>query len=742
MSFCLRKLPFILAFTMAVVLFQGIGSPVMAGLDTCDVFLDVEAEFEFEWPDTIGVRLAGRSRYIWSEAFPFEIDSEIDTCNLRNRTGYEIWEAHSFASLGKTFLPEHDPWIESFFDIFLEVQVPQFPGETLTMSMPLHLVGMANSWPPYFDRFATPEGMPPIPLYLDGIEVGRILSWEQEMVPYYEPEVHAIVSTAYRSEVAEVGEEGLIAVSAGLSGDYEATEAIFSYRVCGYPGPFLIFAIDTDGSAPGFSTIYPEGSGDGWTGYFDPGSDPFEGQCVQFETALLIPPYGFLRDTVDVWVDAIPPIPVFHDIPRDSIANFDIDSFFDITYRLDDELPVPGIGTLQIFPLKVDFARTLTPVDQLGLGTDLDSVSCGPSATASCLKYFADNGYPGLDNPGGDEAKPEQSGEDIARELQRAMGTDSAGTTPDEMVSGIESYLDGHGQSGWDVGYEPVDDATDLAEMFREFQSDSEDVIVIIEDTTAAGDTIGHAVTLGSTHTDNSETPPATGIDFMDPWGGGEQADNDYPLDNSGGGSPTTDGYDLDGAGGDGKVTGYVKVSPPEPAPGATPMTRRLLKAASRAPWIIVNSGPVRGNGIVDTLHIDTSPFPGGLYLMEVVTIDDQGFECRDIRLAGIVDNTVGDDHPGPGIKTMLRGSYPNPFNPWTTIEFSLARDARVTLVIYDVAGHKVKTLVPGILTEAGVHKMDWDGKNDNGKQLASGVYFAKFLAEGQVSSRKLILLR
>jgi len=171
-------------------------------------------------------------------------------------------------------------------------------------------------------------------------------------------------------------------------------------------------------------------------------------------------------------------------------------------------------------------------------------------------------------------------------------------------------------------------------------------------------------------------------------------------------------------------------------------MSRGILKAPMRAPWIIVSSGPARGNGIVDTLNLDTSILPGGLYLMEVVTIDEQGFQCRDIRLAGIVSGTVNDDQPGPGMKTMLRGSYPNPFNPATTIEYSLARDAKVTLVIYDIAGRKVRSLISGAKVEAGVHKADWDGTNDNGKKLASGVYFARFVAEGQVSASKLILLR
>ena len=524
----------------------------------------------------------------------------------------------------------------------------------------------------------------------------------------------------------------MIHMSAGLAGDYEATEAIFGYRLCGAPGPFMPFHVDTDGSARGYSTLHPEGTGDGWSAYFDPGSDPFDGQCYEFEAALLVPPYGYFRDTVLVWVDPTPPIPSFFDIHRDSIAHFDIDSFFDVTFQLDDELPGPGLSELWLFPLQLDFERTLTPIDQLGLGTDRDSVSCGPTAAASCLKYFADHGYPGLDNVGGDESKPAQTGEDIARELQGAMGTnDSTGTTADGMVAGISSYLRGHGQSGWSVESHPVDDATDLAEMFREFQSDSEDVLVILEDTTAAGDTTGHVVTLGSTHTISIVTgdPPGS-------------ADNNYPLDTEGGGQPSTGGYDLNGQGGDAKVAGYVKVSPPEGALPSPPIARSALAPTGRAPWMLVSAGPVRGNGLVDTLRLDTTPLPDGLYLMEIVTVDDQGFRCRDIRLAGIPMHTVDSDLPEPGGRSMLRGSYPNPFNPTTTIEYYLASDAKVTLAIYDVSGRRVRTLISSVLAGAGVHKVDWNGKDDSGRKLASGVYFASFRAEGQVTARKLILLR
>jgi hypothetical protein len=85
---------------------------------------------------------------------------------------------------------------------------------------------------------------------------------------------------------------------------------------------------------------------------------------------------------------------------------------------------------------------------------------------------------------------------------------------------------------------------------------------------------------------------------------------------------------------------------------------------------------------------------------------------------------------------TALLGSYPNPFNPRTTIAFDLAADEFVELRIYDLLGREVSTLVEDILP-AGSHSRHWDGSN-----LSSGVYFYHFKA-GQVSeTRKLLLTK
>jgi serine protease len=83
-----------------------------------------------------------------------------------------------------------------------------------------------------------------------------------------------------------------------------------------------------------------------------------------------------------------------------------------------------------------------------------------------------------------------------------------------------------------------------------------------------------------------------------------------------------------------------------------------------------------------------------------------------------------------------LRGNYPNPFNPATTIEFALPSGGMVKLAVYDLLGRNVATLADGMMA-AGVHRLEFDGS-----QLASGVYFARLEAGAAVRSAKMVLLK
>ena len=85
--------------------------------------------------------------------------------------------------------------------------------------------------------------------------------------------------------------------------------------------------------------------------------------------------------------------------------------------------------------------------------------------------------------------------------------------------------------------------------------------------------------------------------------------------------------------------------------------------------------------------------------------------------------------------------NYPNPFNPETRIRFELPASGRVQLCIYSVKGQLIRTLVEKDMM-AGPHSVRWDGRDDSGRSLASGVYFYSLSTPHVKESRKMILLR
>jgi flagellar hook capping protein FlgD len=88
-----------------------------------------------------------------------------------------------------------------------------------------------------------------------------------------------------------------------------------------------------------------------------------------------------------------------------------------------------------------------------------------------------------------------------------------------------------------------------------------------------------------------------------------------------------------------------------------------------------------------------------------------------------------------------LEQNSPNPFNPSTDISFALPRESDVILMVYNLLGEKVRTLVNERL-RAGVHHVTFDSRDDNGRQVASGIYFYKIKADDFSRSKKMMLLK
>ncbi len=94
-----------------------------------------------------------------------------------------------------------------------------------------------------------------------------------------------------------------------------------------------------------------------------------------------------------------------------------------------------------------------------------------------------------------------------------------------------------------------------------------------------------------------------------------------------------------------------------------------------------------------------------------------------------------------PPSVTRLAGVYPNPFNPQTMVAFDLARETFVDLCVYDVGGRKVRTLVAE-RTPAGRFQVRWDGKDDHGAPVSSGVYLARLIAGEVRGVEKMVLIK
>ena len=122
----------------------------------------------------------------------------------------------------------------------------------------------------------------------------------------------------------------------------------------------------------------------------------------------------------------------------------------------------------------------------------------------------------------------------------------------------------------------------------------------------------------------------------------------------------------------------------------------------------------------------------------EIEAVYDNGISERVTIDFTYTGTDVGNDIVA---KTSLLGNYPNPFNPVTNIAFSVKEAGKVTLEVYNLRGQLVKRLISGVV-ESGDQVVTWNGTNDSGKTVASGVYFYKMKAPNFTSTKKMILMK
>ena len=90
---------------------------------------------------------------------------------------------------------------------------------------------------------------------------------------------------------------------------------------------------------------------------------------------------------------------------------------------------------------------------------------------------------------------------------------------------------------------------------------------------------------------------------------------------------------------------------------------------------------------------------------------------------------------------TFSVGNYPNPFNPSTTIRYTLPEASNVRLIIYNILGQQVRTLV-NTAQSRGIYSVQWDGRDAYGRQAATGVYIYRLEASANVATRNMVFAK
>jgi plastocyanin len=180
--------------------------------------------------------------------------------------------------------------------------------------------------------------------------------------------------------------------------------------------------------------------------------------------------------------------------------------------------------------------------------------------------------------------------------------------------------------------------------------------------------------------------------------------------------------------------------------------SNRTINQGDRITWVWGGSGshttthvPAQGQPVLWNQTISST---NQEYTRTFNTPGTFNYKCTPHGFTGVitVNSTSGIlDEPGtdaalPG-RFDLRQNSPNPFNAATQIEFGLERDGIVQLMVYNILGQHVATLVDGF-QPAGFHTVLWDGRDGSGREAPSGIYFARMLTADVMMTRKMVLLR
>jgi hypothetical protein len=163
----------------------------------------------------------------------------------------------------------------------------------------------------------------------------------------------------------------------------------------------------------------------------------------------------------------------------------------------------------------------------------------------------------------------------------------------------------------------------------------------------------------------------------------------------------------------------------------------QIREAGAGSGYCSQNSGVLafglRGTSVVDTLEIT---WPTGMVWDTVMVAADQRLTFTEYDISGVAGK------PAATTPFGLRTCRPNPFDECTDIRYALAKRSTVQIRIYDVSGRAIRTLADSETQGPGEHSVAWDGRNEQGIRVSSGIYFCRLEAGALRATRSMALLR
>ena len=144
---------------------------------------------------------------------------------------------------------------------------------------------------------------------------------------------------------------------------------------------------------------------------------------------------------------------------------------------------------------------------------------------------------------------------------------------------------------------------------------------------------------------------------------------------------------------------------------------------------------------LAEWLDAQGLPEHGEVILLVLTGMTYQGTAIEGSDCALIINKRAIPIASEPGNLSSLRENHPNPFNPETHIVFELAERTQVSLIVYNILGEKVKVLVSEEMP-AGTHSVRWNGRDEAGNSVSSGIYFYRLSAADRFETKRMLLLK